>query len=126
MLKMLICFIFIFSTEVFSKNYLNLSLIHKKGVNKGLILVSELHSLEEIYAGREIALEMKNGYMVKLFTGVQDQKILITGKFFNGSGAEGTEISKNGILVGYGEEKSIELKNSGDQLLLLRVLPRTL
>jgi len=45
---------------------LNIDLILKRGVDKGLVLINELHSVESIRENKEIQLKMKNGLTVYL------------------------------------------------------------
>lgn len=132
MKKIVLFLLFFYCSVLGAEVVLHLTLVHKKGINKGLVLVSELHSLEKIREHQTIVMIMKNGHMVKLkakFMPEQSETgkvVFIEGQFFEDKESDGVSFSKEGILAHVNEEKNIELKNSGDQLLLLRVLPQRL
>jgi hypothetical protein len=46
---------------------LKVSLTHKLGIDKNLVLKSELHSIEEFLGDEEVTVIMKNGFELKLF-----------------------------------------------------------
>ena len=50
----------------FATVLVDVSIIYKRGIDKDLVLVSELHSREHIYLGQEINLQMKDNLRLKL------------------------------------------------------------
>jgi hypothetical protein len=62
MKKIIILLVLIFGAVNASASIkINISIIQKKGVNKGLVLVSEYHTVEEIDDRSGLSLELKNG-----------------------------------------------------------------
>ena len=61
----LLLLLFLFSSEAFANLYLNIGIVHKKGIDKGLVLKNELYSLDEVRGKEFIILKMKNG--IKFF-----------------------------------------------------------
>lgn len=56
--------------------FLNISIVNKKGIDKGLTLGSELHSIEEVRSDRNIELKMKSGIQVILRAYFPEEKNL--------------------------------------------------
>jgi hypothetical protein len=46
---------------------LKVTLTHKLGIDKNLVLKSELHSVEEFLGNEEVTVTMKNGFELKIF-----------------------------------------------------------
>ena len=54
------------SPQVFGRLFLNVSIVNKKGIDIGLTLGSELHSIEEVRHNETIRLQMRSGIKLEL------------------------------------------------------------
>lgn len=61
MTKLLILFFLFFSFTAHANFLVNLNIIHKKGIDKGLILASELHTIEKGLPGERIVATTSSG-----------------------------------------------------------------
>jgi predicted ThiF/HesA family dinucleotide-utilizing enzyme len=111
---------------------LNLSLIYKKGNDKGLVLFSELHSYVEVNEDEEVMLKMKNG--TKAFVKVNfirseetfgpSSVIECNARFFNQKNIPLKKTDK--VLINLGEEKTISHEDNEGQLIELKIVPDVL
>ena len=65
--KILFLICLFYSSISFANLYLNIGMVHKKGIDKGLVLKNELHSLDEVRGKEFIILKMKNGIITFSF-----------------------------------------------------------
>ena len=70
-LKKILIFSLFFSPLVHSRLLIDIKIVHKRGIDKKLTLVSELHSVEEI-SGSEVNLKMKKGVQLKLVANLKE------------------------------------------------------
>ena len=114
-----------------AKIRLNLSIIYKKGIDKGLVLVSEYHSVEEVDETEKVRLVMKNGLTMIVFAsfvqnsddyGPSDQIKLGGSIFIRDRKLEDTFFEKE-ILIHLGEQKVLVYKDDSGQLIELTVAP---
>jgi len=118
-------------SSAFARVGLNLSLIYKKGNDKGLVLVSELHSRVEVDEHEEVALKMKNGTMVILKiqfvrsneTFGPSSIIDCDAKFFNQKGSLLKTVSGKEIRLNIGQERIISYEDNEGQLIELKITP---
>lgn len=61
-MRVLVFLISFFPTICLSYINLEISITHRRGIDKGLTLVSELHSIEPMMEDKEFRLNMKDGY----------------------------------------------------------------
>ena len=112
---------------------LKLEMIHKKGIDKGLILTSELHSVEEI-AGREVfELSMANGPKAKVKVdlsqapedyGPSDLVALYIKVTSRSNRPIGESQNNKKMFVRFGEKHIVSYRDKeGDQLLEIKVTP---
>lgn len=129
-------FILLFSLEAYGRMILNVGIVHKRGIDKGLVLVSELLSREELLDKDVATLQMRNGIRVVLkadFT--DDQKgygpsslVKIEGKLFDEAGRLLENFTADKNLVTYlGEERSIShTDDEKGQLIEISITPEVL
>lgn len=113
-----------------AKLHLNISISNKKGINLGLILASELHSIREVQRGTPVVLRMKNGIAVTLIADFEtafrrygpSEFVLIRGKIHNRAGDTLENFMDDPIAVALGSKKTI-VHNKKNQLIELIVEP---
>lgn len=108
----------LFSTRGFSRVNLDIGLIYKNGISKGLVLTSELHKSHHLIAGEEIVLEMRSGVEVKLFSIFEVSNVgplnqlFVTGELFK----KGELLLKIRESLTVGESKKIHFENSQEMI----------
>jgi len=119
--------IFFFPTSLLGAIKLDVSLVYKKGIDKQLVLVSELHSSQILNEGQEASLKMKNGISVFLrpyFLSTTDvfgpsNMIEVKGRIVRDGVIFKTGFENGKVILKLGETKEISLKQGDDQLLLI-------
>ena len=108
----------------------NISMIYNNGIDKNLVLESELHSMEEVWGKREIQLTMKNGARLELRADFWERpiakidevgpssKIFLEGKLYKPNGRLAKTIERRQTQVDIGE---VFVMNYTDQSQLLEV-----
>lgn len=102
--SMKILFFILFTQTVSAKLYLNVSVLVKKGVNLGITLASELHSVEEVRPEVPIIIKMKNGVEIEIVANLQNvnetygpsENVMVIGKITN---------EKSEVIRDFSEEK---------------------
>ncbi len=106
-MKFFCLFIFLLATTVHANLYLDVDLINKKGIDKGLVLVNELHTTEEVFGIRPVAIEMKDHMRLELVakfvsdygTYGPSALIMVTAKMISPSGNVLKDFSDKPLLV---------------------------
>ncbi len=109
---------------------LNVSILHHKGIDKGITLLSEFHSKEEVPPQKEFLIKMREGVEVLLVVDFPkdpsvygpSSKVSVTGKVFSDLGKELATIG-NGSNVEAGEELTFEIKDNIGQLIEVFLKP---
>ncbi len=130
-LLLLTLFLSFFASNAYALIGLNLSLIYKKGNDKGLVLVSELHSRVKVDEHKEVVLKMKNGtkVLVKVNFVRSDEEfgpssiIDCETKFFDKKGVHLKDIADKKIKINIGEEKIISHEDKEGLLIELKIVP---
>jgi len=108
-------------TSTQARLFLNVSIINKKGIDIGLTLGSELHSVEEVRSSQPIELKMKSGIKVILeteFTEISSKlegkevygpisKIKVRGKILNFDDNVLKDFRKEPLLISLEEEHKV-------------------
>jgi hypothetical protein len=122
------------SFSIQARLFLNVSVINKKGIDIGLTLGSELHSIEEVREDSPIILVMKSGIKVELKAQFLEEKsgtlesygpspeILVSGKIFDDSGAILKSFEEEALTVRLEEIVNITYSQN-TQLVEVRVKP---
>ncbi|MEI8345883.1 MAG: hypothetical protein WCG27_00335 [Pseudomonadota bacterium] len=107
----------------------NISVIQKKGMDKGLVLINEFHTVEEIDDRQGLTLDLKNGMKIKLtYQFMQDQKdygpsniIKIQGQVWEGPQKLLFSFQDDPMIIHLGESKTFTHvdKDSGQQIELI-------
>lgn len=109
---------------------LNVSILHHKGIDKGITLLSEFHSKEEMPPRKEFRVKMREGVEVLLivdFPGEKElygpsAKLSVRGKVFSDAGKELSELGE-GSSVQVGEQLTFEVKDNIGQLIEVFLKP---
>jgi hypothetical protein len=125
----LITFLLIFTSPAWGKMSLNISIIHKKGIDKGLVIVSELHVSEKIDG--DIVLELKSGLRIVLKAEVVSTEEIYGPSFLVYINGEIVDIDDEVLHSFSSKESPIPLKgerqfsyqDNEDQLLEILVRP---
>lgn len=133
MLKdILVIFYFLVSSKAFAGLTLQIEAIHKKGIDKGLILTSELHAIEDLAGRKEVRLKMKNGITIFLkASSVQQDNdfgpsstVVLTGDIFDNQGKKVKSFDDANIITELGKSKLITYQDQDkDQILEIKILP---
>lgn len=123
----------LFSLSLQARIFVDISMVYKRGVDKQLVLESELHSVEEIWGEKRINLIMNNGTRLVLFVGFWDgpktedetnlvgpsSKVFLEGKLLYPDGSLSRDIDKRKAHVRLGEVYSLIIK---DKTRLIEIL----
>lgn len=131
-LKHLVLILLIFFSKTsFGTLALNIGVVHKRGIDKHLILVSELYSREEVFEGQKIELLMNLGIKLQLQVNFTDEKkkygpsekVIIKAQLLLPSGETLTQYSETPLLVKLGEKYHFVYKRGKDQLIEISIRP---
>ena len=117
-------------TSVNARLFFQVSVENKKGIDLGLVLTSELHSLEEVVIGKPLLLQMKNGVAIEMKAFWAEtpkdygpsEKILIEGKIFDKRNKVLKEFAKEPLIAQLGKETVIYHEKE-DQRIELKITP---
>jgi hypothetical protein len=119
-----------------SRLVLYITMIHKKGNNKGLTLTSELHTIEEVNSNNKIEVAMNDGVKLLLQARFADSfeiygpsaKVFVEGSLQSLKGEElmvFNENEKEKLLVDIGKSKTIVYdKDERGQLIEIKFRPQ--
>ena len=129
--KIIFLITLLYSSLSFANLYLNIGIVHKKGIAKGLVLKNELHSLEEVRGKEFIVLKMKNG--IKFFLSanyVIDQgvygpsdTIFMEARLLDNRGQALSLPEEGHFIVKLGERKVLSSNELNDQLIEITITP---
>ena len=104
---------FLFSLQVQARLLARVSMVYRNGIDKNLVLESELHSVEEIWGKRGVKLVMKNGTRLQFKAGFWERPVAKTDMIGPSSKifVEGVLYLANGKLV-----KKMERRNSQTEI----------
>ena len=127
------CLLFLsFSAQ--ARLFLDISVINKKGIDIGLTLGSELHSVEEVREKAPIKLAMKSGIKVEISAEFLEERngehtsygpnpeVIVRGKIFDDSGAVLKNFDETPLKVRLEEIVNITYSQNS-QLVEVRVKP---
>lgn len=122
--------IFVFPGNAWARLLLNVSILHHKGIDKGITLLSEFHSKEEVPPKKEFKIKMREGVQVSLIVDFPldpsvygpSSKISVKGKVYSDSGKELSTIG-NDSNIEVGEELSFQVKDNIGQLIEVFLKP---
>jgi len=127
----IILFIFFFlPIDAKARLLLNVSILHHKGIDKGITLLSELHSKEEVPPRKEFKIKMREGVEISLIVDFPadptiygpSSKISVIGKVFSDTGKELSAIG-NDSNIEVGEQLSFQVKDNIGQLIEVFLKP---
>lgn len=129
-----ILMVFLFSSQVHARLLAKVSMIYRNGIDKNLVLESELHSVEEIWEKRPITLVMKNGTKINFKAGFWERpiakteqigpssKIFIEGKLFLPNGKVVKQVERRTSQTEIGESFLLSFKDQ-TQLIEVSITP---
>lgn len=116
---------------VFANLSLNIEIVHKKGMDKGLVLVNEVHTIEDFDIDKEKEISISKNWSVSLKAKFQDEskrqgpseKVLVESVFLkkNKSGVE--LIKEKDFVIGLGQKIEFEHAQSSDQIIEISITP---
>lgn len=123
--------ILFFSNTVFATIRLNIGIIWKKGIDKNLVLVSELHSVENINGKENVTLEIKNGPIIILganFAKASEEYgpsafIKVQGEIYSHDEKHLRSVLDDGLIIKIGTKKTFSIQNDEDQLIEITIKP---
>ena len=127
-------FLIFFTKTSFGTLALNIGVVHKRGIDKHLTLVSELYSREEVSEGQKIELLMNLGIKLQLQVNFTDEKkkygpsenVIIKAKLHLPSGETLTQYFETPLVVKLGEKNHIIYKRGKDQLIEIAIRPEVI
>ncbi len=110
--------------------FLNLSVSHHKGIDKGITLLSEFHSKEEVPPTKEVRVKMRDGIELQLKISFVDEpevygpsaNLNIEGKIFTETGREMAKI-ENLSQVYVGSQLDFQITDNIGQLIEVSIKP---
>ena len=112
--KLLILFSLLLCFPSFGRVNLNIALVYKNGIDKGLVLASELHESEHVIVGEKIQLKMRSGVKLivsALFEISNDgplNRVVVLGDLYK----KDKHLRKITENITIGESKQIQFENS--------------
>jgi hypothetical protein len=130
MISKILLFFFLLSS-VEARLFFQVSIENKKGIDLGLILTSELHSMEEVIIGRPLLLRMKNGVAIEMKAYWSEPKegmgpseqISIEGKIIDKKDNILKDFSKDPLVAHLGKETKISHEKE-DQRIEIKIIPK--
>ena len=122
------------STAVNARLFLNVSMTNKKGIDIGLTLGSELHSVEEVHYSEEITVKMKSGIQVVLSATFKDfsdgddgvfgpsDEVIVRGKIIGSDGVVLKSFDKEALIIPLEQEKKVT-HSQESQLVEVKIKP---
>ncbi|RLA63178.1 MAG: hypothetical protein DRQ88_04510 [Epsilonproteobacteria bacterium] len=130
--KLILLFILCFYSSLsFANLYLNIGIVHKKGINKGLILKNELHSLDEVRGNEFIVLKMKDGvefflsakYVIDQGVYGPSDTIFMEAELLDKKGKKLKLAEDSSFIIKLGEKKMLSSSGITDQLIEITITP---
>jgi hypothetical protein len=116
-----------------SQIYLDVFMTHHKGVDQGLILTSEIQSLEKLTGRERRILELRNGIRLEIGAEfLKDKKdehigptgeIRLTGTLTGPRGERWLDFRRDGHVVMIGQEHSLQFSDSNSQIVDIKIIP---
>jgi hypothetical protein len=127
-------FLIFFTKTSFGTLALNVGVIHKRGIDKRLTLVSELYSRKEVSEGQKIELLINLGIKLKLQVTFNDdktkygpsEKVIIKAELHLPSGNILTQYSETPLVAKLGEKNHFVYKRGKDQLIEITIQPEVI
>jgi hypothetical protein len=112
---------------------LDISIVRKSGINKGLVLTSEVHSSEPVVPGVWRKMTSNTGivftYLVDFYLAEGEMgpsKILSIRGHFPGANNSQASLSDGSVFIPIGESKSLEVRPSEGQIYEVTLAPKVL
>ena len=120
-----------FSLFSFGGVVLNLGVVHKRGLDKSLTLVSEVYSREEVGVGQEKDVSLNHGMVLTLKLNFLDEpnsygpskKVQVTANLNLKSGEIFLPNSSETFIVELGEKKKVTYEKGKDQQIEISIEP---
>ena len=121
-----------FSFSSLASVTLNLGVVHKRGLDKSLTLVSEFYSREEVGVGQSKDISLNHGMVLTLqlrFLEPTDnygpsKKVVVTANLNPKSGEIFLARSSETFIVELGEEKKVTYEKGKDQQIEISIQPK--
>lgn len=132
--KLLLPFLILMSTTANARLFLNVSMTNKKGIDIGLTLGSELHSIEEVHHSEEIAVKMKSGIQVVLSATFKEfgkdsdgiygpsDEVIVRGKIIGSDGVVLKSFDKDALIIPLEQERKVT-HSQESQLVEVKIKP---
>ena len=123
---------FLFSCLSFGSLTLNLGVVHKRGLDKSLTLVSEVYSREEVTVGQRKSISLNHGMVLTIRLNFLEpseaygpsKRIVVTANLNLKSGEIFQPKSSETFSVGLGEIKTVTYEKGKDQQIEISIQPK--
>ncbi|MDH5580912.1 MAG: hypothetical protein OEY33_03335 [Bdellovibrionales bacterium] len=123
--------LFLTSFSSWASFSLNVEIIHKKGMDKGLVLVSEVHSVEDFYNAEEKEIFIGKDWLLSLKARFKDVNellgpagvVIVKGSLFKKNKSKYELLIKKDFEVELGKKVTHEVNHSSDQVIELSFTP---
>ncbi|MBG08004.1 MAG: hypothetical protein CME68_04550 [Halobacteriovoraceae bacterium] len=123
---------FLFSCLSFGSLTLNLGVVHKRGLDKSLTLVSEVYSREEVTVGQRKSISLNHGMVLTIKLNFLEpsevygpsKRIVVTANLNLKSGEIFQPKSSETFSVGLGEIKTVTYEKGKDQQIEISIQPK--
>jgi hypothetical protein len=113
--------VMVFSSSAFAFVSFNVHLIHKRGVDEGLVLVSELHSKETLFDERPVRLVMNDGTSLQFSISSLDFKdMTLRGEVVFPDGVRG---GLKGKSIQLGKKYTFNIKGKEGEVIEFVIIP---
>ena len=128
----LFIFFLILPYQVFATLKVNLEVVHKRGMDKGLVLVSEFHSVEEVDGRELIELNLKHGIKITVTVKFEEtfsefgpaDLIRLKGAILALEGFKGYKLKKEKeIFVRLGQKAKFQYEDGKGQFVEISIKP---
>ena len=126
------CLLSLAAATAFPGVVLDVSVLHRKGIDTGLVLQSEVHSKEEILGDREISVGPKDGPRVLVRAGLVNDfsaygpsaLVGVAVRAVSADGAEMEAVGGTAARIPMGERREFQFREGPSQLVEAAVVPR--
>ncbi len=117
--------------EVYSGIILNMYITHRKGLDKGLDLVSELHAKRAAFKGEKLHLALRDGPSIEIMANFFDdfsehgpsERIEINVEVLSGTGIRVKSLKEKKIVIPIGDQGFFQFQENETQLVDVVVSP---
>ncbi|MFZ9001307.1 MAG: hypothetical protein ACO20H_08380 [Bacteriovoracaceae bacterium] len=130
-MKLIVIALFIYSSSLWASFSLNVEIIHRKGMDKGLVLVNEVHTVEDFYNTEEKEILIGKDWLLSVKASFENKNeslgpagiVLIEGSFFKKNNSKFELLNKKNFKTVLGKKITHKVNHSSDQVIELSITP---